>query len=89
MQFISLYECAVKEQSYLVKYRPTPNNQLFATTSTRLTFFEDPNSISSRLTLSERVLLVEEDLELLSKVNDDEKESSFIPNSISKKDISH
>jgi len=89
MQFISLYECAVKEQSYLVKYRPSLNSRLFATTSTRLTFLDNPNSLSPRLTLSERVHLDEEDLEELSNLSDDEKESSLIPNSISKKDISH
>lgn len=89
MQFISLYECAVKEQSYLVKYRPTLNSCLFATTSTRLTFLDNPKLLSPRLTLSERVHLDKDDLEVLSNLNDDDKEASVIPNTISKKEIYH
>lgn len=41
MQLITLYECAVKEQSLLKFFKPSLNDRFLATTSTNLTFLEN------------------------------------------------
>nr|QKS32152.1 GIY-YIG endonuclease [Sphaerobolus stellatus] len=102
MQFISLYECAIKEQSFLIKYRPSLNSRLFATTSTRLTYLEDPNALSPRfssekvshlnnenltISTSKNSLSINDSLDL-TKVSTEE-EISVIPEAINKKDVSH
>lgn len=61
MQLITLYECAVKEQSLLKFFKPSLNDRFLATTSTKLTFLENtiikPSFlISSEIELEQELL---------------------------------
>lgn len=56
MQLMSLYECALKEQLYLGKLKPSLNSRLFATTSTKLSFLEN-NIINPQFAVIDRIHL--------------------------------
>lgn len=61
MQLLTLYECAVKEQSFLKFFKPSLNDRFLATTSTKLTFLED-TSIKSKFWLTSTKIDLEQEL---------------------------
>ena len=64
MQLLTLYECAVKEQSFLKFFKPTLNDRFLATTSTKLTFLEDTTAAKAALVSSSAILPSEVKIEL-------------------------
>jgi hypothetical protein len=56
MQLMSLYECALKEQKYLDKLKPSLNTRFFTTISTRLSYLEN-NIINPNLSVLDRIHL--------------------------------
>ena len=58
MQLLNLYECAVKEQSLLNYFKPSLNDRVLATTSTKLSFVSgDNNTINPRFLMNKNIKL--------------------------------
>lgn len=58
MQLLTLYECAVKEQSLLNYFKPSLNDRVLATTSTKLSFVSgDNNTINPRFLMNKNIKL--------------------------------
>ena len=58
MQLLTLYECAVKEQSFLKFFKPSLNDRFLATTSTKLSFVSgDNNTINPRFLMNKNIKL--------------------------------
>jgi hypothetical protein len=56
MQLMSLYDCDLKEQLYLTRFKPSLNSRFFATTSTRLSYLEN-NLINPQYPVMDRINL--------------------------------